>query len=105
MNTEMKKIQTPDTSKSGSSQPSKGSEWGRRTDTDSIKSQAERFQKWLAKVSSIVEDGRETFLMGDFNLELERRSGNGYNRKGIANMAYEELIGGGLAQLIEGPTH
>ena len=63
------------------------------------------FKNWLLKVENIIEECRETWLIGDFNLDLRRRNANTYNRKQLAQLAQQELIGRGLVQLIEGTTH
>ena len=67
--------------------------------------QIDRFSAWLDKVGTILEGGREIWCMGDYNLDLDRRNDNTYNRKNLATLAFEELMGRGLAQMIEGPTH
>ena len=43
--------------------------------------------------------------MGDFNLELQQKNDNSYNRKGLSIMAHEELVGRGMVQLIDSVTH
>ena len=72
------------------------SEWGQRTTTDSIKSQYERFEAWLENVSYQLEGNKELWILGDFNLDLSKRTDNGYNRKQIAQLAHKELVGKGL---------
>ena len=81
------------------------SQWGQRTLTDSIHSQTQRFESWTSKVGRILESGRETWLIGDFNFDLSRKDDNSYTRKNIAKMAHQEIIGRGMLQIIKGPTH
>ena len=38
-------------------------------------------------------------------MDLSRNNDNNYQRKHMAQMAHEEIIGRGLVQLITGPTH
>ena len=81
------------------------SEWGNRAETDSQNNQMERFKKWISNVENVIEEGRETWFLGDFNFDLSRRNDKTYDRRYIAQLAHEELIGRGLVQLIQGPTH
>ena len=81
------------------------SEWNSRMSTNSIKCQKERFEKWLSKVSMLLEKDKETWLLGDFNLDLTRKEENQYDRKWLAVLAQEELGERGMVQLIDKPTH
>ena len=81
------------------------SEWNQRETTNSISSQRGRFEDWLSRVGDQLEKNRELWLIGDFNLELERRFDHGYSRKSLAVMAQSELIERGLVQIIDETTH
>ena len=81
------------------------SEWGQRTSTDSIQCQLQRFQHWTSKVVIQLEKNKELWLLGDFNFDLSRKNDSTYSRKNIAKLAHEEIIGCGMVQIIEGPTH
>ena len=65
------------------------STWNGGVESGSIMAQKDRFRNWLEKTSDQLENNREVWLMGDFNVDLVRRHETGYNRKLIAQMAYD----------------
>ena len=68
------------------------SEWNARETTNSIKSQCERFNSWLAKTSDQIEKNQELWIIGDFNVDLRRKTDNEYNRKVLAQIANQSLL-------------
>ena len=75
------------------------SEWNQRMWTNSIKCQTERLEEWLETVEEQLE--KELWLIGDFNFDLNRKDDNSYSRKSLSQLAFQELIGRGMTQMIE----
>ena len=71
----------------------------------SLKNQEIRLDKWLERVDKLIKKGKNLCLVGDFNLDLRRKSDTSYDRRVMANLLYENTVGKGLAQLIKEDTN